>query len=184
MSMLVVGTPCARCERPMVRNRQMAVPAGWARHHCHGLCIGCHTADRRSIKPRPRKPRTLKVGTCVGCGLPMAYSHEPVDGHVSHCAKDLCKLCYESQRYHGGAKQSRDPLDVDEIAVERACRGDKVPLNRTELDEAVRTLLHRRPPLNDHEIAVLLHRSAATVRYRRLEWGVPNAEHRAYRRTA
>jgi hypothetical protein len=54
-----------------------------------------------------------------------------------------------------------DPKHVDEIAVERACKGERVPLSRAERDEAI--LWCKRRGLNDKAIARLLRISVRTV---------------------
>lgn len=53
------------------------------------------------------------------------------------------------------------PITVDEIAVERACQGEKIPLNRLERAAAVVKL--KRRGLSDNAIATLLGISRRTV---------------------
>ena len=60
-----------------------------------------------------------------------------------------------------------DPLHVDEIAVERACRGERIPLNRAELTAAIERLNRR--GLGSRAIAERLGVSARTVVRRRVE---------------
>jgi hypothetical protein len=54
-----------------------------------------------------------------------------------------------------------DPTYVDEIAVEQACRGERVPLTEADRVEAVRRL--RRSGLGLKKIAARLHLPAALV---------------------
>lgn len=55
-----------------------------------------------------------------------------------------------------------DPLDVDEVAVERACAGEPVTLSRFEVWAAVALL--REQGLNAGQIAGRLRRDIAVVR--------------------
>jgi hypothetical protein len=57
-----------------------------------------------------------------------------------------------------------DRFYVDEIAVERACRGERVNLTRTERRAAIE-LLHTRRQLSPTQIARVLHTNDESVRF-------------------
>jgi len=86
---------------------------------------------------------------CADCRRPMiprARRHLAPEGMVRHTAGGLCSTCYHKlHAVHSAGRASRGPsYDVDEIAVERAIRGDPpAGLNSGEITAAVAVLTQR-----------------------------------------
>ena len=85
---------------------------------------------------------------CVRCTLPMVpQKKHPPKGWAQHHARGFCRRCYPRHYYHvpsQGAGVRGGGARFDEIAVERACRGDRPPLLWTrEIAAAVDVLTRR-----------------------------------------
>ncbi len=96
--------------------------------------------DTPDVALRPRKPKTVPVGTCRDCGRRLsAWYREPVDGQVRRAGRELCARC-KTRRQR--ATQARS--EVDEVAVERLMYADPpTTVTRTDRMEAVRRLADR-----------------------------------------
>jgi hypothetical protein len=104
---------------------------------------------------------------CSDCRRPL-WRHRlqpPPAGYVLHWARGRCKRC--ARRYWPSASASasasacrrRKPLVVDDVAVDRACRGGRVRLTPTERKLAVGRLTGA-----GYSTAVTAERLAVTTR--------------------
>jgi hypothetical protein len=119
-------------------------------------------------------------------GDPLGGRHYRTDCRVDGCenrhsAKDLCAMHYERWTRHGDPEWT--PAEVDEIAVERAVRGDRPDrLTVAEREQVVRRL--HRVRLSDGRIADHLDIGATAVQQIRTRLDLPAVVPPASRRRA
>lgn len=96
----------------------------------------------------PYSVRTTRLAAAKGWLPPLAWDDDTIDEPDINSSRD-----------------NHAPAELDEIAIERAMRGDRVPLNKAEKSEAIRRLVAMR--LTDTEIARRLHMTTDAVLKRR-----------------
>lgn len=113
-------------------------------------------SGRAATVGKPSTPGRVPCPTCGCAGEDHARLRGELRPHGTHAAYNRhiingeppCDLCWDGERAyqraakrrHRAAAKARDRALVDEIAVERACRGERVRLTRRERVEAVRRL--------------------------------------------
>lgn len=127
-----------------------------------------------AISPATRSSRTGQK--LRPCGTRTAAERHLANGEELDPACEQARRDYYAEAGRTRRQRQREAAEaaknsVDEVAVERACRGEQVDLNRAERITVIRRLVDRQ--LNDRAIAERLHMSMDAVCKFRERHGIP-----------
>lgn len=82
---------------------------------------------------------------CAACDRPMVRHYTQTSpGVVAHYGHGKCRNCYALKHRQGPPTKTMirryDTDEPDPVVIERALRGDRIPINNAELHQAITTL--------------------------------------------